>query len=390
MRVGLTLWGFSVGARAAVDLAVLAEQRGFDSVFMVEGVLSNDAVTTVAGMAGAYVSDRHRNGHRECLPASPCDAGHCRRHHRRPLGRTPRPRPGPEQRADDCPRGARVARSPRDLAGDDGDAARGVRGRSAARAAPPPPVAHAIPVHWAAMALETCEAAGAHADGLMLYLCSVDRYQRAVARMRRGAEAARRNPADVSVSLLIPTFVHDDLPIARQAAREFLVHYAGMPQYAKAFEASGFAGEMQGVRNGLATGRHGGRDVRALGSAAGRGPPRGTGRAVPRATRRLPGGRGGVGDAWPPAGRRAGPPPPGPARRERTGSELTLVPLRRAGAVPPRRAPRGRRTARWRARSGVRPTGGRRATKQRRRPCARRARRGAVRAAGRRSGDTRP
>jgi alkanesulfonate monooxygenase SsuD/methylene tetrahydromethanopterin reductase-like flavin-dependent oxidoreductase (luciferase family) len=51
MKVGLTLWGFSVGARAAVDLAVLGEHRGFDSVFMVEGVLSNDAVTTVAGMA---------------------------------------------------------------------------------------------------------------------------------------------------------------------------------------------------------------------------------------------------------------------------------------------------------------------------------------------------
>ena len=52
--------------------------------------------------------------------------------------------------------------------------------------------------------------------------------------------------------MLIPTFVHDDLPIARQAAREFLVHYAGMPQYAKAFEASGFAGGMHGVRKGLA------------------------------------------------------------------------------------------------------------------------------------------
>jgi alkanesulfonate monooxygenase SsuD/methylene tetrahydromethanopterin reductase-like flavin-dependent oxidoreductase (luciferase family) len=51
MKVGLSLWGFSVGARAAVDLAVLAEQRGFDSVFMVEWLLSNDAVTTVAGMA---------------------------------------------------------------------------------------------------------------------------------------------------------------------------------------------------------------------------------------------------------------------------------------------------------------------------------------------------
>jgi alkanesulfonate monooxygenase SsuD/methylene tetrahydromethanopterin reductase-like flavin-dependent oxidoreductase (luciferase family) len=88
----------------------------------------------------------------------------------------------------------------------------------------------------------------------MLYLCSVDRYRRAVVRMRRGAEAAGRNPADVSVSLLIPTFVHDDLPTGRQAAREFLVHYAGMPQYAKAFEASSFASEMQGVRKGLATG----------------------------------------------------------------------------------------------------------------------------------------
>ena len=51
LRIGLTLWGFDVGVRAAVDLAVQAEQRGFASVFMVEGVFSNDALTTVAGMA---------------------------------------------------------------------------------------------------------------------------------------------------------------------------------------------------------------------------------------------------------------------------------------------------------------------------------------------------
>ena len=63
-----------------------------------------------------------------------------------------------------------------------------------------------------------------------------------------------RNPADIAVSLLIPTFLHEDLPAARQAAREFLVHYAGMPHYAKAFEASGFAAEMDGVRRGLAAG----------------------------------------------------------------------------------------------------------------------------------------
>ena len=51
LRIGLTLWGFDVGVRAAVDLAVQAEERGFDSVFLVEGVFSNDAVTTVAGIA---------------------------------------------------------------------------------------------------------------------------------------------------------------------------------------------------------------------------------------------------------------------------------------------------------------------------------------------------
>jgi alkanesulfonate monooxygenase SsuD/methylene tetrahydromethanopterin reductase-like flavin-dependent oxidoreductase (luciferase family) len=114
------------------------------------------------------------------------------------------------------------------------------------------PSAHPVPVHWAAMALETCQAAGAHADGLMLYLCSRDRHRRAVERMRRGAEQAGRNPQDIAVSVLIPTFLHDDLAVAREAAREFLVHYAGMSHYAKAFEASGFGAEMDGVRTALA------------------------------------------------------------------------------------------------------------------------------------------
>jgi len=88
----------------------------------------------------------------------------------------------------------------------------------------------------------------------MLYLCHAERYGRAVARMGRGADAAGRDPQDVSVSLLIPTFLHDDLSVAQQAAREFLVHYAGMPHYAKTFAASGFQDEMHGVRSSLDAG----------------------------------------------------------------------------------------------------------------------------------------
>src|SRR5262249_3050106 len=52
MKRGVTLWGFGIGAPAAAGLAATAEPRGFDSVFMVESVFSNDALTTVAGMAG--------------------------------------------------------------------------------------------------------------------------------------------------------------------------------------------------------------------------------------------------------------------------------------------------------------------------------------------------
>jgi alkanesulfonate monooxygenase SsuD/methylene tetrahydromethanopterin reductase-like flavin-dependent oxidoreductase (luciferase family) len=254
MKVGLTLWGFAVGARAAVDLAVLAEQRGFDSVFMVEGVLSNDAVTTVAGMAtrtsriviGTGIANVYLR-HPVMLAIAAATIADLSGG-RLVLGLGP-------NNAQMIARAGLAWRDPREVLRETTATLRAVfAGEAQPGLRPPPPVAHAIPVHWAAMALETCEAAGAHADGLMLYLCSVDRYRRAVARMRRGAEAARRNPVNVSVSLLIPTFVHDDLPIARQAAREFLVHYAGMPQYAKAFEASGFAEEMQGVRTGLATG----------------------------------------------------------------------------------------------------------------------------------------
>ncbi|HUM14983.1 MAG TPA: LLM class flavin-dependent oxidoreductase [Candidatus Nitrosotalea sp.] len=254
MRVGLTLWGFAVGVREAVELAGLAERHGFDSVFVVEGVFSNDAVATVAGMAGptsrivigtgiANIYLRHPvmlgiaaaaidelSGGRFVLGLGPnnasliTQAGLSWRDSREALRETTE-----TVRAVFAGKGLPGLRSPR-------------------------PAARAIPVHWAAMALETCEAAGAHADGLMLYLCAKDRFRRAVQRMQRGAETMGRNAADIAVSLLIPAFLHEDLPTARQAAREFLIHYAGMSHYAKAFEASGFTAEMEGVRKGLAAG----------------------------------------------------------------------------------------------------------------------------------------
>ena len=144
-----------------------------------------------------------------------------------------------------------------------------------------------------------CTCAAWTATGVPLRACS-------------GAEGAGRNPADVSVILLVPTFVHDDLPIAPQAARRFLVH-SGMPQYAKAFEATA-SRAVHGVRKGLAAAMQRPR-CPALRSAAGQGLPHPTTRALPRAARRLPGGRiDGRRSAPSVSGSR--PPPPSPARRE--------------------------------------------------------------------------
>ena len=254
MKRGVTFWGFGIGARPAVDLAVMAEARGFDSVFMVESVFSNDALTTVAGIAGRTTRITIGTGIVNIYLRHPVMLGIAAAtiadisDGRLVLGLGPN-----NERM--ITRAGLQWRDPREALRETTENVRSVfAGNGMPGLRPVPAATHSIPIHWAAMALETCQAAGAHADGLMLYLCTRERYRRAVERMRRGAEAAGRDPAAIAPSVLIPTFVHDDLAVARQAARDFLVHYAGMPQYAKPFVASGFATEMEAVGKALEAG----------------------------------------------------------------------------------------------------------------------------------------
>ena len=258
LRIGLTLWGFDIGVRAAVDLAVQAEARGFASVFMVEGVFSNDALTTVAGMATCTSRITIGTGIANVFLRHPVMLGIAATAIDEMSGGRLVLGLGPNNEAM-IVRAGLAWRDPRQALRETTDAVRAVfAGQGVPGLRPVRPAARKIPVHWAAMALETCEAAGRHADGLMLYLCAPERYRAAVDRMRRGAIAANRDPAEVSVSVLVPAFVDDDLTTARHAAREFLVHYAGMRHYAKAFAASGFATEMAAVREALGAGNHGG------------------------------------------------------------------------------------------------------------------------------------
>lgn len=254
MKLGITLWGFSLGYREAVDLAPRVEEAGFENLFVVESPLGNDGVTTVAMMAArtarllvgtniANVYVRHPG-----MLANAAVAIDEVAPERLILGL------GPNNRTMMSQAGF-VWRDPREVLQETTAALRAVfAGRPGPSHRTPRPASHVIPIHWAGMALETCAAAGAHADGLMLYLNTAARYRRAVERFRRAATEAGRDPAGLPVSLLIPTFMHEQLPTARQAAREFLVQYARWPHYARTFEASGYAREMAQIAAAYAAG----------------------------------------------------------------------------------------------------------------------------------------
>jgi alkanesulfonate monooxygenase SsuD/methylene tetrahydromethanopterin reductase-like flavin-dependent oxidoreductase (luciferase family) len=257
MRLGITLWGFALGYREAVDLAPRVEAAGFDNLFMVEGPLSNEGVTTVAMMAArtsrlllgtniANVYLRHpRMLGMAAVAIDEVAPG------RLIVGL------GPNNRTMITQAGF-TWRDPRAALQETTTELRNLfAGKPGPGPRAPRPASNAIPIHWAAMALETCEAAGVHADGLMLYINTPARYGRAVERFRRAAAAAGRDASALAVSLLIPTFVHEDLAIARRAAREFLVHYARWPHYAKTFAVSGYAREMDDVASAWTAGNVG-------------------------------------------------------------------------------------------------------------------------------------
>jgi alkanesulfonate monooxygenase SsuD/methylene tetrahydromethanopterin reductase-like flavin-dependent oxidoreductase (luciferase family) len=247
MRLGITLWGFDLGYREAVDLARRAEDAGFHNLFMVESVLANDGVTTAAMIAartsrlvvGTNIANVYLR-HPAMLAAAAVAIDEIAPE-RLVLGL------GPNQRTMITQAGY-TWRDPREVLQATTATLRDVfAGKSVAGLRHPRAASHPIPIHWAGMALETCAAAGAHADGLMLYINTPARYRRAVERFHQAAREAGRDGASLPVSLLVPTFIHDDLATARQAARAFLVHYARWPHYAKTFAASGYAAQMERI-----------------------------------------------------------------------------------------------------------------------------------------------
>ncbi|SRR5579875_30587 len=104
---------------------------------------------------------------------------------------------------------------------------------------------HRVPIYYAALALETARMAGELADGIELYMCPPQRMQRLARAARDEAIRHGRKPSDVTVTMGLPAFVHDNLDRAMAAARRRLAFYGSLPFYNRQMAKAGFEAEAQ-------------------------------------------------------------------------------------------------------------------------------------------------
>ncbi|WP_434740373.1 LLM class flavin-dependent oxidoreductase [Micromonospora sp. SH-82] len=99
-----------------------------------------------------------------------------------------------------------------------------------------------VPTYLGALGPRMAELAGEVADGLLLWMCTVD-YVRDVAipHLRKGLERAGRSLDDFPVVVFTPGAVSDDPATDTESLRQYLSTYARVPNYRAMYEASGYA-----------------------------------------------------------------------------------------------------------------------------------------------------
>ena len=111
-----------------------------------------------------------------------------------------------------------------------------------------------MPIYMAALGPKMLEMAGEIADGILLTWASPAYLKRAIEHLHRGAERAGRDPDDLDVACYIRTAVVEDVDQVRPALQRQIARYAGMPFYANFFQQSGFEKEIAAVKSALTRG----------------------------------------------------------------------------------------------------------------------------------------
>jgi alkanesulfonate monooxygenase SsuD/methylene tetrahydromethanopterin reductase-like flavin-dependent oxidoreductase (luciferase family) len=97
-----------------------------------------------------------------------------------------------------------------------------------------------IPIYYAALALQTARLAGELADGLMLYLCGPERMRQSIDAAHESATRSGRKPSEITATVGLPVFLHDDLKTAYAAAQRGLAFYGALPFYNRLIARCGF------------------------------------------------------------------------------------------------------------------------------------------------------
>ena len=111
-----------------------------------------------------------------------------------------------------------------------------------------------VPIYFGAVTLQTVRMAGELADGLALVLSSEGRLSRVIQTARDTGRRHGRGPDAIAVACGVMTFVHEDLALAREAARAGLAFFMLLPAYNRLLHNSGFEGEAKAVAEAWAKG----------------------------------------------------------------------------------------------------------------------------------------
>src|SRR3989441_12433907 len=109
----------------------------------------------------------------------------------------------------------------------------------------PPP--RPVPIYVAALMPPMLELAGEIADGVILNFMPVEAVRRMLAHVRKGAERAGRDGAELEVVARFQTLVTDDVPRARDAIRQMMGPYFATSVYNRFVAWCGFAEEARAI-----------------------------------------------------------------------------------------------------------------------------------------------
>ncbi len=111
-----------------------------------------------------------------------------------------------------------------------------------------------VRLYIAAVGPKMTELGGEIADGLLPYMVPLSRIDAYLEARDWGAERAGREPRDIEIDLGIHTFLCDDLTLAREAARQTLTYWLGLPAYNNSIRESGYEQEAEWIKTAFEQG----------------------------------------------------------------------------------------------------------------------------------------